>query len=169
LFFRGNSENPLERQLLRKSLASNLTLLASSVLHKRNLPKGLFSFFPHHSTFFNSTFFNSTVASFYLSFSIPLSLSSFSFYHRKTKGFVDEAESSGATNGNKEDELFAIGKELSEKQFKREKEIQTQKIKIQPDSILRRFGDDEDGFEAQQQRRDVEHKKVTDLREKVHY
>jgi hypothetical protein len=88
--------------------------------------------------------------------------------HRKAKGFVEE-EPDEATNGTKEkeDEMFAIGKELSEKQFRREKEIQTQKIKIQPDSLMRRFGDDEDGLEAQQQRRDEEHKKVLDLREKV--
>ena len=81
---------------------------------------------------------------------------------------MDEETEQGA-NGSKEkeDELFAIGKELSEKQFRREKEIQTQKIKIQPDSLLRRFGDDEEGLEVLQQRRDEEHKKVIDLRGKV--
>lgn len=78
---------------------------------------------------------------------------------RKSKGYVDEANEENPNGAAKEDELFAIGKELSEKQTKREKEIQTMKIKIQPDSISKRFDNDEEGFEAQQKLRDQELRK----------
>lgn len=72
----------------------------------------------------------------------------------------------GEGNNANGDELFAIGRELSEKQTKREKELQTQKIKIQPDSILRRFGTDEDDLDRREQLRD---NNLLDARQKVHF
>lgn len=78
---------------------------------------------------------------------------------------AEEANGEGEANANG-DELFAIGRELSEKQSKREKELQTQKIKIQPDNILRRFGDDEADLDRLQQLRD---NNVSNMRSKVSF
>jgi len=79
---------------------------------------------------------------------------------RKTQSVADLEGDNTNGGGGKDDELFVIGKQLSEKHTRRAKDQQTKQIMISSDSLLKKIDDEEKSIETEQDRRDSDLKKT---------